>query len=110
MAEKRTSIIIDKRLNHLSVRNIVRLSSRPFPSFLSNKDMIMIIREMSKKEIIIWSRKGIWGNRNFMAAEKGMEKMVPQKAALDVVRFQNMPRTNMAVTPGLIIPVYSWMN
>ena len=65
---------------------------------------------MSKKETIIWSRKGMFGNRNLIVAESGMEKMVPQNAALDVVRFQNIPSTKIAVTPGLIIPVYSCIN
>ena len=40
-------------------------------------------------------------------AEIGMDKIVPQRAAVEVVRFQNIPSTKIAVTPGLIIPVYS---
>ncbi len=70
----------------------------------------MMTREMSTNETIIWSRKGILGNRYFIVAENGMERIVPQKAALEVVRFQNIPNTKIAVIPGLIIPVYSWIN
>ena len=47
----------------------------------------MMTREMSTNETIIWSRKGILGNRYFIVAENGMERIVPQKAALEVVRF-----------------------
>src|SRR6056297_3023596 len=39
-----------------------------------------------------------------------MDKMVPQRAAAEVVFFQKSPKIKMAVMPGLIIPVYSWMN
>ncbi len=64
-------------------------------------------REMARNVTTIWSRKGIVGIINLIAAETGIDKIVPHRAAVEVVFFQNIPNTKMAVTPGLIIPVYS---
>ena len=69
--------------------------------------MITIIAEIIRNETIIWSRKGIAGITNFIAADTGIDRIVPQNAALEVVLFQNIPSTKIEVTPGLIIPVYS---
>ncbi|MNV45156.1 hypothetical protein D3C71_1369430 [compost metagenome] len=41
--------------------------------------------------------------------EKRNPASTPAMAALPVVLFQNMPRINMANTPGLIKPVYFWI-
>ena len=98
---------MESKLKILSVRNIFLESSSPFASFLSRYEMTTITSEMSRNETIIWSRKGIWGMINLIAAETGIDKIVPQSAAFEVVLFQNMPSTKIAVTPGLIIPVYS---
>ena len=70
----------------------------------------MIKADTIKKETNIWSRNGIFEAKNFIAADTGIEEMVPQKAASDVVFFQNKPSTKIAVIPGLIIPVYSCIN
>jgi hypothetical protein len=103
---------MENRLNRLSVMNILleKFRAVPGPLLFSIKDMPTIIQEIPRKVTTIWSRKGKCGNRNLMAADRGMDRMVPQSAAFDVVRFQNKPSTKMALTPGLIIPVYSWIN
>ena len=100
---------IDKRLKILSVLNSRDEISNPLFSicFFPSSEIKMIKAETIIKETIIWSRNGIFGTRNFIAADTGMEETVPQSAASDVVFFQNNPNTKMAVIPGLIIPVYS---
>ena len=65
---------------------------------------------MIKNETNMWSRNGIFAMKNLMNAKKGIERTVPQNAAVDVVHIQNIPNTKIAVTPGLIIPVYSRIN
>ena len=103
------NIIIASRLKTLSVLKIFREISSPLFStcFLSSSEITTITDEMIRNETIIWSRNGIPGIINFIAAETGIERIVPQSAAVEVVRFQNIPNTKIAVIPGLIIPVYS---
>ena len=102
-------IIIDNRLNILSVLKISLDNFNPlFSIFLRSINETTIIKsEINRNEISIWSRKGISGKRNFKTAETGIEIIVPHNAAPEVVFFQYIPRTKIAVTPGLIIPVYS---
>ncbi len=101
-------IISDKKLKVLSVLKIPEGRSIPFTScFFPISDSIIIITEIIKNDINIWSRNGTAGNAYLIPAATGIEKIVPQKAAVEVVRFQYIPRTNMAVIPGLTNPVFS---
>jgi hypothetical protein len=58
----------------------------------------------------ILSRNGSDGNSNFRATGTGIVIRTAIQAALAVVFFQKIPKTNRAVMPGLTRPVYSWMN
>jgi hypothetical protein len=65
---------------------------------------------MIRKEMAILSRNGSDGNSNFRATGTGIVIRTAIQAALAVVFFQKIPKTNRAVMPGLTRPVYSWMN
>jgi hypothetical protein len=49
------------------------------------------------------------GANSLNNTERRKPVITPAIAAAPVVLFQNIPRKNMAKTPGLIKPVYFWI-
>ena len=82
-----------------------------------NRLMTIIRNKTIQKVINILSRKGKTGKippvqsgKNFRVADKGIVSMVPNKAAPEVVFFQNKPKRKIANTPGERKPTYSCIN
>ena len=72
--------------------------------------MPIITADKIRNAIPILFKKGISGNQNLNAMDSGMVSNAVVKAAADVALFQNIPKKNIANTPGVIKLEYSCIN
>ena len=85
--------------------NIPLSSSKPlglWALFLSSKEITTIIATRIKKHHPVRCKKGIGVlGINLNATASGMDTAAATIAAVEVVRFQNIPRKNSANAPGV---------
>ena len=85
--------------------NIPLSSSKPlglWALFLSSSEITTIMATRIKKHHPVRCKKGIGVlGINLNATAKGMDMAAATIAAVEVVRFQNMPRKNSAKAPGV---------